>query len=138
VDVLAGTLSIANALVVDRATFSNPITSLLVDQNNRSIQGSSVQLYTGGTGFSFDMSGNHVDTNAFVIYRNPNYEVITPFSTDSSSNEASFDATSRVDAGRPPEERLPFDDLGEVLSYSGPTVSLEGACSPDLDPGCAK
>jgi hypothetical protein len=135
IDIPSGSLSITNALIVDRATFTNPQTSLLVDQTSRSIQGSSVQLYTGGTGFGLNLTTNHVGTDAFVIFRDPNFEVTTPFGVNSSAAEQSADASSRIDAARPPAERAPFEELGESFDAGELSVSLGDGCA--MNPVCA-
>jgi hypothetical protein len=138
VNVPAGFLTIDSVVIVDRATFSNPSTSLLVDQHDRSLQPTDVQLYTGGAAFSFNMIQNHVDTTAFVIFRGADFEVITPTSANSSSNEQASDTLTRIDAGRPAPERLPFDDMGDLVSYTGSPVSVGDDCKPETDPGCVK
>ena len=97
-----------------------------------------MQLYTGGAPFSLGLAQNHVTTDSFVIFRDPAFEVVTPFITNKSSDEQASDMLTRIDAGHPPSEHLPFDDLGNVVSYSGVPVSVTGDCKPETDPGCAK
>ena len=97
-----------------------------------------MQLYTGGAPFSLGLAQNHVDTDSFVIFRDGAFEVVTPFITNKSSDEQASDTLTRIDAGHPPSEHLPFQDMGDVVSYSGVPVSVTGDCKPETDPGCAK
>jgi ubiquinone biosynthesis protein UbiJ len=138
VNVPSGFLNIDSVVIVDRAVFTNPSTALLVDQHDRSIQQTDVQIYTGGAPFSLGLVQNHVDTSAFVIFRDPAFEVVTPLGTNTSSTEQASDTLTRIDAGRPAPERLPFDELGDAVSYTGSPVSVDGECKPEADPGCVK
>lgn len=139
VDIPLGSLWVGNALIMDHAMFTNPLTSLLVDQHNRSIQPSDVQLYSAGAPFYLGLSGNHVATDAFVIHRSPLHEVITPDGPNTSVVELSEDALATIarrsgfgrQAGGEGEEEA-------LIAYTGHPVSLEGECDPELNPDCRK
>jgi hypothetical protein len=134
-----GSFSIGSALIVDQATFVNPLTAVLVDQHTRSIQRSDVQLYSSGAPFSFGLNQNHVYTDAFVIYRSPLHDVISPSGQNSSSVEQSEDALSKIISTRPaPELQMGGGEGGALITYTGVPVALGGECDPDLDPECRK
>ena len=134
-----GSFSIDNALIVDRATFVNPLSTVLVDQHNRSIQPSDVQLYSAGAPFSFSLSENHIATDAFAIHRSPLHEVITPNGANSSVVEQGEDALSKINLKRPVSERKIADEArGSLITFTGVPVSLEGECDPGLDMECLK
>ncbi|WP_374319346.1 leukotoxin LktA family filamentous adhesin [Aquabacterium sp.] len=100
VSIPVGALSVGNAIILDRATFTNPKTTLLVDQFDKSNQGADVQLYTAGDSFWFDLAGNRVDTDAFVLYRDPYHEVITPDGNNTSAAEAADQQQAQSDRKR--------------------------------------
>ena len=132
-----GAFSIDNALIVDRATFVNPLSTVLVDQHNRSIQPSDVQLYSAGVPFSFSLSENHIATSAFAIHHSPLHEVITPDGPNFSVVEQGEDALSMLNLKRLVSERTPVsEERGSLVTYTGVPVSLE--CDPDLDMECPK
>jgi hypothetical protein len=87
VNVLAGDLFVDAMRVGNRLTISNPRTTLLIDQNDRSIQPFDVQLYSAGSPFAFGLTGNRVLTGAFVISRGPGHEVISPNGNNLSAAE---------------------------------------------------
>ncbi len=134
-----GPLSIENALIMDRATFQNPLTMLLVDQHNRSLQPADVQLYTAGAPFRLGLSGNHVSTDAFVVYRSPLHEVITPSGSNTSVVESGEDALARTAGAKREQEREETgDDDAQLISYAGIPVLLNEDCDPNRDEDCAK
>ena len=138
VNILLGSFWVDNALILDQATFTNPLTSLLVDQHNRSIQPSDVQLYSAGAPFYLGLSGNHVATDAFVIHRSPLHEVITPDGSNTSAVEQSEDALATI-ARRTGFGRQTGEEEDEpLIAYTGHPVSLEGECDPELNPDCRK
>ena len=136
VDNPLGTLSIGNAIIGDRATFTNPQTLLLVDQQNKSLQSSDIQLYTAGAPFAFSLSGNHLTTEAMVIHSSPSHEVASASGPNISAAQQGEDTLARINL--PPSG--PREDEaasgGSLVSFTGVPVSLE--CQSDLDPGCAK
>ncbi|WP_374407793.1 beta strand repeat-containing protein [Hydrogenophaga sp.] len=87
VSVLNGDLYVDALWVLNRMTLSNPWTTVLVDQNDRSIQPFDVQLYSAGLPFSFGLSRNRVTTGAFVISRSPAHEVFGPGGNNRSAAE---------------------------------------------------
>jgi filamentous hemagglutinin family protein len=133
-----GSFWVDNALILDQAIFTNPLTSLLVDQHNRSIQPSDVQLYSAGAPFYLGLSGNHVATDAFVIHRSPLHEVITPDGSNTSAVEQSEDALATI-ARLPGFGRQAGEEEDEpLIAYTGHPVSLEDECDPELNPDCRK
>ena len=138
VNVPAGSFNVDQLLIVDRATITNPLTSLVVDQHNRAIQPFDVQLYSDGAPFSLDMSANRVDTNAFVIYRSPLHEVLTPTSANFSAVEQ---GEHNLNGVKPePQPALPAGKGGSgLVTVSGGGVSISGNClENDKDPECTK
>lgn len=134
-----GPLTIDSALILDRATFENPLTMLLVDQHNRSLQSADVQLYSAGAPFSLGLSGNHVSTDAFVIHRSPQHEVITPSGSNTSVVESGEDALARAAGAKNEEEREQADDSDvPLITYAGIPVSLEEECGPGQNRDCEK
>ena len=161
VNVPLGSFAISNALILDQATFTNPLSTVLVDQHDRSIQGSDVQLYSAGAPFGFSLSGNRLSTDAFVIYRSPRHEVVTPAGANSSlaeQGEGALAATMHTRLGRSGEpltspeldmNALPPTAAGgessgterrrsSLITFTGVPVSFETECNPELDPACAK
>jgi hypothetical protein len=138
VNVPIGSLGADSTIILDRATFTNPLTTLLVDQHDKSNQGADVQLYTGGGGFSFDMYGNRVDTNAFVLYRDPYHQVVTPTGENTSATESAANlqaiADSRPPAGESGEDDKSIREL--VVATTIPAVSVD--CERDDSGDCAK
>jgi hypothetical protein len=139
VSIPVGPISIDNVLITERATLSNPMTSILVDQTNRTIQGPDVQLYTGGSPFELSFSGNLVNTSGFVVFRNALHEVITPFNANESSTEQGGLALATVNGAQPaPKPPKTGGESGGLVSYTGVPVAIEGECPKGVEQGCAK
>ncbi|MCA1971679.1 MAG: hypothetical protein LDL44_02485 [Caenispirillum sp.] len=138
VDIPLGSLSIGNALIQDHALFTNPLTSLRVDQHNLGIQPFDVQLYSAGAPFYLSLIGNHVATDAFVIHRSPAHEVITPSGSNASAVEQGEDVL--VSVARQPGfvRQSGEEEEGLLITYTGIPVSLEDECDPELNPDCRK
>ena len=110
-----------------------------MDQHDRSIQPSGVQLYSAGAPFSFSLSENHIGTDAFAIHSSSLHEVITPDGPNFSVVEQSEDALSMLNLKRPVSERKIADEArGSLITFTGVPVSLEGECDPELDRECPK
>jgi hypothetical protein len=128
VDIPIGPLSVPYTMIVDRAIFTNPYTSMLVDQHSRTVQPFDVQLYSGGAPFSFDLFENRVNTDAYVIYRSPLHEVIAPSGVNRSAFEQVEDALARSRNGQDLEEEGETYDASNqsLISYTGFPVSVVG------------
>jgi hypothetical protein len=79
-----GWISVADTRIGARATITNPITRVLVDQYDWSVQPCDVQLYSLWQPFSFRLIGNRVDSDAYVLYRGAQYEALAPSGNDNS------------------------------------------------------
>jgi hypothetical protein len=98
-----------------------------------------VQLYTAGAPFRLGLSGNHVSTDAFVVYRSPLHEVITPSGSNTSVVESGEDALARTAGAKREQEREETgDDDAQLISYAGIPVLLNEDCDPNRDEDCAK
>ena len=136
VDNPLGTLGIANAIIGDRASFSNPQTVLLVDQNNKSLQPADIQLYTAGGSFSLYLSGNQLTTEAMVIHSSSSHEVSSASGPSVSAVQQGDDTLARITLSpSAPVGARSDEDRGSLVSFSGSPVSTE--CSGE-DPGCAQ
>lgn len=135
VNIPLGTFSIDNAIILDRATFTNPQTRVLVDQHDKSIQRADIQLYTGGDPFSLYLKDNSLTTNSFVINRSALHEVITANGTNTSVVEQGQNELALAERSR---SNNPDDEEGKLtealVSYEGVPVSFE--CPSDNDPEC--
>jgi len=137
VDNPLGTLSIGNAIIGDRATFTNPQTLLLVDQHNKSLQSSDIQLYTAGAPFAFSLSGTHLTTEAMVIHSSPSHEVASASGPNISAVQQGDDTLARINL--PPSAPSGGEEGGQggsLVSYSGTPVATE--CQSEDDPACAR
>ncbi|MCY7306706.1 MAG: hypothetical protein LH632_11260 [Rhodoferax sp.] len=135
----AGAVSVDQLTIVDRATFTNPSSALLIDQHDRSIQPFDLQLYSDGAPFALNLLGNRLGTSAFVIYRSPLHEALTPNSANSSVVEQSETALTipRLDmpVGRPQE----VGRGSGLVTVSGGGVTMTGQCKDyEKDGECAK
>ena len=79
-----GWISSADTRIGARAAITNPITRVLVDQYDWSVQPCDVQLYSLWQPFSFRLAGNRVDSDAYVLYRGAQYEALAPSGNDNS------------------------------------------------------
>jgi hypothetical protein len=131
-----GAFSIDHALILDRATFTNPMTLVLVDQHDRSIQPADVQLYSAGSPFSMYLNDNSLTTDSFVIHRSPQHEVITPGGTNTSVLEQAQEDLSSISNLERSKKASGEDEalVDSLVSYEGTPVSLE--CDRDNDPEC--
>jgi hypothetical protein len=133
VDVPAGSFGAASTVIADRAIFTNPRTEALVDQFDLSVQSANVQLTSQGLPFSFNMFGDQVDTDAYVVYRDPEHEANAPAGTDRSGAEQTEDALTRsLEEEKPTSQQLPNQarqDIADIplVSYSGFPVSIDEA-----------
>lgn len=66
----SGDLAIAAAFVGNRVTITNPATTLLIDQNNRSPQPSDIQVWAPRQPFGLTLSRNIMTTDATVVHYN--------------------------------------------------------------------
>jgi hypothetical protein len=136
VDNPLGSLGIGNAIIGNRATFSNPQTLLLVDQHDKSLQPADIQLYTAGGTFSLYLSGNHLTTEAMVIHSSSSHEVSSASGPSVSAVQQGEDTLARLNLSpSAPEGGAQDEQRGSLVSFSGTPVSTE--CSGD-DPGCAQ
>ncbi len=129
VQVPVGPLSVANMQIVDRASIVNPLTTVIVEQHNRSIQpGADVQLYSAGAAFNLRLVENHLFTNAYVLYRSPMHDAITTTGLDRSAVEYSELMLAEVGVLnnlRPIQRRQDHAQPASSVTYSGLAVSLE-------------
>lgn len=73
-----GALRIADAFIYDRATITNPLTFLLIDQVDRSPQPADIQVWAPSLPFSLNLAGRVMETNATVIhYKELTHSVIS-------------------------------------------------------------
>ena len=136
VNIPDGAFSIGHALILDRATFTNPMTLVLVDQHDRSIQPADVQLYSAGSPFSMYLNDNSLTTDSFVIHRSPQHEVITPGGTNTSVLEQAQGDLSSISNLERSKKASGEDEalVNSLVSYEGTPVSLE--CDRDNDAEC--
>jgi hypothetical protein len=130
VTIPSGWLSVGTVTIGDRATFTTPATSVLVDQLDETEQPYDVQLYTGGAQFAFSTAGNKVVTDAYVVYRDPDHEALAPAGEDRGGTEQAADAVDRTEydpalvkplAGAAGQEA---SGRGSLISFSGFPVSV--------------
>ena len=131
-----GALSVSNALIQDRATFTNPKTTLLIDQFDKSNQGADVQLYTGGDSFWFTLAGNRLDTDAFVLYRDPNHEVITPDGNNTSAAESADQQQTQAGRKRAVRGLDQSDALTADLVNANPIPAVNTQCPDNKKTEC--
>jgi hypothetical protein len=137
VDNPLGTLSIGNAIIGGRASFTNPQTLLLLDQRNKSLQSSDIQLYTAGVPFSLYLSGNHLTTEATVIHSSPSHEVASASGPNISAVQQGEDTLARITL--PPSAPLGGEEgrqSGSPVTFTGTPVSTE--CQSEDDSACAR
>jgi hypothetical protein len=127
------TLSIPNAIISDRATFDNEQTFVLLDQHSKNIKNADIQLYSGGNPFSMSLSGNRLRTNASIIYRDEQHEVITPTGTDISALEQSEDSLRSSNLATPSLEREDTlkPSTEELINFTGIPISYEPGAQKD-------
>ena len=128
VSIPSGWLQVDSALIGDRAIFSNPSTQMLVDQHSRTAQSSDVQVYSFGRPFSLWMNRNRVDTDAFVVYRDPWHEALAPSGLDHGSTEHTEDALTRSNSQTRQKSRNEEPEFPDtpLITYAGIPVSMEG------------
>jgi hypothetical protein len=137
VDIALGAFSVDRMLVADRGTVSNPMTHVVIDQHDRSIQpGANEQIYSFGAPFSFSMYDNHVFTDADVIYRDSQHDQIATMGLNRSVAEYSELAlTVATDSSKQDNVAQPGKEIqASPVSYSGLPVSLGDQCG--LVPEC--
>ena len=127
VNVPQGFFSFTDGLIVDRLTITNPQTTLLVDQHDRSLQPFNVQIYTGGAGFSLGLATNHVLTDAFAIQVDSGHEALSPSgpivsAVDQSYNALRDTAKPGPEAAQEQAEQVP---ASELITFTGTPVSVE-------------
>lgn len=129
---LDGPLNVTSGLVLDEALFRTPLTTVLMDNVDRSIQGGDVQLHSPSGAFRLAVTGTSVETDAFVISRAPTHHVATPTpGIDDSSALEEGNASNAVASVR----RDPQADASEAsadIDYSDPAVRVD--CPADRDP----
>ena len=90
VKVPVGSLDVSNMLVSYRASVTNPLTTIIIDQLDRSIQsGANVQLYSAGAPFSLSLFDNHVLSSAYEPYRDVMHDGLMPTGLNRSIVETS-------------------------------------------------
>lgn len=140
VDIPLGALSIASVLIEDRATFTNPLTLVLVDQHDKRIQPADIQLYSGGDAFFMFLRDNSLTTDSFVIHRSPMHETLTrdgaPNVTVVEMGDNVLALTELLALGGESEEENMSEMDGTLVSYAGVPVSID--CDTDEDDGCMK
>jgi hypothetical protein len=88
-------------LVVDRATLTNPLTTIVIDQHDRSIQpGANVQLYSATSPFTLSLFDNHVISSAYEPYRDASHDGLVPTGLNQSVIETS-EKMLTVSTGKP-------------------------------------
>jgi hypothetical protein len=137
VSIPVGAFAVDSMIVIDRATVFNPLTRLLVDQHDKSIQAYDVQLYSNADQFSLALNGNMVRTSAHVIHSDPMHEVTTPSGSESSADRQG-DATLAKINRQPPEPPLGGNAGGdgkapELITFTGVPVSFEGEGEGEAD-----
>jgi hypothetical protein len=126
VNILAGEFSFLNGIIVDRATVSNPQTSILIDQHDRSLQPFDVQLYSGGAPFSLSLWTNHVYTDAMVINADSRHEVLEDKGPAPSAVGEGYEALAQAGRGLlEPEEEEEKKDDEELITFGDTPVSLD-------------
>jgi len=135
INVPVGPFSVDSFLIADRASITNLQTEVLVDQHNKALQPSDIQLYSGGEPFAISLDNNSLTTDSFVIHRSPLHEVITPNGTNTSVDEQGNDTLALVGKQSFTQEEGE-GELVDLISYSGMPVSTN--CSPDKDPECVR
>jgi hypothetical protein len=122
-----GSLRINETRILDRATFTNPLTLVLVDQHDKSIQKADIQLYSGGDPFSMYLDANHLETNAFIIHRSPRHDVVTPDGVNESVDEQGSNVLATLNHSLPGGDNDEEEERssGELISFTGVPVSLE-------------
>jgi hypothetical protein len=136
INILSGDLFVDWMQVGNRLTVSNPLTSLLIDQNNLLIQPYDVQLYSAGNPFAFGITGNRVLTDTFVISRSLQHETITPMGINLSAAELADRELSVLPGLRPMEGdpeggRADGEDAEELVTYVGTPVKGGEACDEE-------
>jgi hypothetical protein len=140
VNVPSGDLFIDALWVSNRMTLSNPMTRVLVDQVDQSIQPFDVQLYSAGEPFAFSFTRNRVSTDALTIYRSPNHEVLSPSGNNMSAAEAA--AREQALLGTLPPAYVganmgsqPPATPGSVVSFVGTPVRTDEECKTGAGEG---
>jgi hypothetical protein len=129
VQIPVGPLSVANMQIVDRASIVNPMTTVIAEQHDRSIQpGADVQLYSAGAPFNLRLVDNHLFTNAYVPYRSPLHDAITTTGLDRSAVEYSelmLSVAGILDNLSSVQQRPEHAKPASSVTYSGFAVSME-------------
>ncbi len=120
-----GSLRINETRILDRATFTNPLTLVLVDQHDKRMQKADIQLYSGGDPFSMFLDANHLETTAFIIQRGPLFDVVTPDGVNESVDEQGSNALARIDQSQPGHNDGEEKSTSDLVSFTGVPVSLE-------------
>jgi hypothetical protein len=104
-------LDIRNGFIANRATVTNPVTFLLVDQNNRSPQPSDIQLYAPDLSFRLFLDKRVLFTDAFVVHHNELTHSVISFNPG-----VIPDMRHAVERGLAIAEEATAGRLGEVIS----------------------
>ena len=137
-EIPSGDLYIGSLWVGDRMTLSNPWTRVLVDQNNLAIQPFDVQLYSAGAPFPFSLVRNRVSADAFVIYRSPAHEVLTPNGNNISAAELADRELALLGFMAPLFPSLGGNGgrgLSNLVSFSELPVQTDEECKPGQSQG---
>jgi hypothetical protein len=137
---LNSALGIANGFIENRAAVTNPVTFLLMDQNDRRPQPADIQLYAPSRTFRLDLDGRVLFTDAFVVHHN-----------ELTHSAISFDPGIQLDLRHNVERGLAIaedaataggareraaQDAGELVSYSQTPVALPDCTRAPLPPQC--
>lgn len=137
-DIPSGDLYIGSLWVGDRMTLSNPWTRVLVDQHNLAIQPFDVQLYSAGARFPFSLIRNRVSADAFVIYRSPAHEVLTPNGNNISAAELADRELALLGFMAPLFPSLGGNGgkgLSNLVSFTELPVQTDEECKPGQSQG---
>jgi hypothetical protein len=129
----SGKLSIKNAIVKDRATFSNDQTLVLLNQRSKAIGKADIQLYSGGYPLSLLLSGNRLSTSASIIYRDENHEAISL----SGASASALEEGERALSGASASGSSLGEEGGEETVTGADLVGFDGI-PVTYDPGSAK
>lgn len=133
-----GALRIADAFIYDRATITNPLTYLLIDQTDRSPQSADIQVWAPSLPFSLNLAGRVMETNATVIhYKELTHSVI---SLDSGVNP---DLRQNIENGlalavrsAEDEDKRPAETGEGLLSFDGVPIAMPDCTKDPLPEEC--
>jgi len=133
-----GVLRIADSFIYDRATITNPLTFLLIDQVDRLPQPADIQVWAPSLPFSLNLAGRVMETNATVIhYKELTHSVI---SLDSGVNP---DLRQNIENGLvlaarsvEEEDEHPAEEGEGLLRFDGVPVAMPDCTKDPLPEEC--